>query len=171
MALDSPTREHYLEDFIKNKVYYDIRRRLDRGEIQLDIPEEKLRKLGLAGALMAQVARINAEMTDEEFYAMVETLQTGWQLSQEDATLVAEVAVSDTAMNMDYYRIAREFVKVCSREECVWFIDILFAIAAADEEASYDEIEEIRVIAQTLLLTNEQFVEAKQRIPRWQRGQ
>lgn len=171
LKIETPNREDYLEEFMKNKVYYDIRRRLDQGEIKLDIPEEKLRKLGLAGALMARVARVSAEISDEEFYTMVGALQQIWRLTRDEATLVAEIAASDKTINMDYFRTARQFVKICSREECLQFIDILFVIAAADGQATYEEIEQIRQVAQTLLLTNEQFIEAKQKIPREQREQ
>jgi uncharacterized tellurite resistance protein B-like protein len=102
---------------------------------------------------------------------MVGALQQIWRLTRDEATLVAEIAASDKTINMDYFRTARQFVKICSREECLQFIDILFVIAAADGQATYEEIEQIRQVAQTLLLTNEQFIEAKQKIPREQREQ
>ena len=46
---DAPNREDYFEDFVKNKVYYGIRRRLDLGEAELNVGEDVLRTLSLAG--------------------------------------------------------------------------------------------------------------------------
>jgi hypothetical protein len=48
---------------------------------------------------------------------------------------------------------------------------VLFAIAAADGEACYEEIEEIRAIAQSLKLSHRQFIDAKLKIPPEQRQQ
>jgi uncharacterized tellurite resistance protein B-like protein len=81
------------------------------------------------------------------------------------------VAVSQTAHLMDKHRLARQFASVCSPEERVQFLDVLFAVAAADGMASYKEIEEIRKISRSLKLSNEQFIEAKLRLPRDRRAQ
>ena len=45
-------REQYLDDFIKNKVYYSLQRQVRAGEIELELPEAELRKLSLAGSLL-----------------------------------------------------------------------------------------------------------------------
>jgi uncharacterized tellurite resistance protein B-like protein len=168
---DAPNREDYLDDFIKNRVYYGIRRGLDQGEASLDYPDDILRTLSLAGGMMAQVARVNPEISDGEMAAMVDALQTHWHLTAGQAAFVADVAVSQTARLMDRNRLARQFTSVCSPEETAQFLDVLFAVAAADGVASYEEIEEIRQISQSLKLSNEQFIEAKLRLPRDRRAQ
>ncbi len=84
---------------------------------------------------------------------------------------MAGVAVSETATMLDQSRLVREFADACGPEERAEFLDVLFAVAAADGEATYDEIEELRTIARWLKLTHEQFIEAKLKIPREQRGQ
>mgnify|MGYP001818709603 FL=1 len=48
---------------------------------------------------------------------------------------------------------------------------MLFAVAAADGVARYDEIEEIRGLAQTLKLSHRQFIKAKLKLPRERREQ
>jgi uncharacterized tellurite resistance protein B-like protein len=45
----APNREEHFEDFIKNKVFYGLTRRLKDSELKLDIPDVELRKLCLAG--------------------------------------------------------------------------------------------------------------------------
>jgi uncharacterized tellurite resistance protein B-like protein len=168
---NAPNREEYLEDFIRNKVYYGVRRRLDLGEAEIDLSEKQLRTLSLAGGIMAQIAHINPQITDDEVERMVDALETYWHLSTEQAAFVASVAISETASLLDRYRLTREFADACAYEERVEFLDVLFAVAAADGMASYEEIEEIRQIAQILKLTHEEFIEAKLKLPDDQRAQ
>jgi uncharacterized tellurite resistance protein B-like protein len=168
---NAPNREDYFEDFVKNKVYYGVRRRLDLGEVELGLGEDALRTLSLAGGMMAQIARVNPSLTEAEMGTMVDALQTHWHLTLEQAEFVAEVAVSESASLLDRYRLAREFADVCTRQERTEFLDVLFAVAVADGEASYAEIEEIRGIAGSLKLAHEDFIEAKLKIPRDRRGQ
>ncbi len=168
---NAPNREDYFEDYVKNKVYYGVRLRLDLEETELDVGEDVLRTLSLAGGVMAQVARVNPDVTDAEVTAMVDALETYWHLTPEQAAFVAEVAVSETASLLDPYRLARQFGDVCGPQERAEFLDVLFAVAAADGKASYEEIEEIRAIAQSLKLSHEEFIEAKLKIPRDRRGQ
>jgi len=37
---EAPNREKYFEEFLKNKVYYEMRRRLDKSQTNLDIPDD-----------------------------------------------------------------------------------------------------------------------------------
>ncbi len=168
---DAPNREDYFEDYVKNKVYYGVRRRLDLGEAKLDVGEDVLRTLSLAGGVMAQIARVNPQVSDAEKATMESALQTHWHLAPDEAAFVTDVAVSETASLLDPHRLARQFADVCSPEERAEFLDVLFAIAAADGEACYEEIEEIRAIAQSLKLSHRQFIDAKLKIPREQRQQ
>jgi len=167
----APNREDYLDEYLRNKVYYGVRRRLDLGEAELSMGEEALRILSLAGGIMAQVAQVNPEVSDAELATMVDALQTHWHLDSEEASFVAGVAISETASLLDPYRLAREFADACGPRERAEFLDVLFAVAVADGEASYDEIEEIRSIARSLKLSHEEFIEAKLKIPREQRRQ
>jgi uncharacterized tellurite resistance protein B-like protein len=161
---DAPNREDYFDDFVKNKVYYGIRRRLDLGKAELNVGEDVLRTLSLAGGVMAQVARVNPEVTDAEVAAMVDALQTYWHLEPDQAAFVAGVAVSETASLLDRYRLARRFADACGYRERAEFLEVLFAVAAADGKATVDEIEEIRAIAQSLKLSHEDFIEAKLKV-------
>jgi len=166
---NAPNRETYLEDFIKNRVYYGVRRRLDESDDQPDLPDSELRKLSLAGGLMARIAHIDREVTEGEIGAMERTLQENWNCSREQAALVAEVAVSAVAEDMDFYRMAREFFTCTTRQERVQFLDVLFAVADGDGMVSTPETEGIRRIAMNLKMTHRQFIDAKLKIPRERR--
>jgi uncharacterized tellurite resistance protein B-like protein len=167
---NAPNREEYFEDFIKNKVYYAVQQRLNLGEVELDIPEADLRKLSLAGGLMARVAHVDRQVTEDEFDTMVNALQAGWDIAREAAAFVAEVAVSEISADLDYFRLTRQFSTSTTEDERVRFLDVLFAVADADGQVSHDEIEEIRRIAKSLNLTHKQFIGAKLKIPRERRA-
>jgi len=166
----APNREQFLDDFIKNRVFYGVRRDLDESEITLELPEDELWKLSLAGGLMARIAHVDREVTDGEFNAMLDSLQRNWELPQDAAAIVAEVAISAVAANMDYYRMAREFFSCTTEQERVRFMDVLFAVADGDGTVSHEEIEQIRFISRHLKLTHKQFIDAKLKIPRKRRA-
>lgn len=166
----APNREEHLDDFIRNKVFYQVRQRLGLDDAALDIPEAELRKLSLAGGLMARVAHVDRQVTDDEFELMVDVLQHHWGLSQPMAACVAETAVSEVAADLDFYRLTRQFFEKTTEEERVRFLDILFDIADADGFISHDEIEEVRRIGQSLHLTRKTINQAKAKIPRERRA-
>lgn len=167
---NAPNRELYLDDYVKNKVFYDVSRRLELEDNAIDIPERELRRLSLAGGLMARVAYVDHEVQDGEFDAMVGAIQNNWSLSDIEAALVAESAVSAITKGLDYYRMSRRFFESTTEDERVHFMDALFAVADGDEGVSYEEIEEIRTIATVLKLHHKQFIDAKLKIPRERRA-
>ena len=167
---DTPNREVDLDDFVRNRVYYGVRRRLGTPENVPELPESELRKLSLAGALMAKVAHVDREITDGELGAMVEALQRHWGVTEEKANIVAEVAISAVGANTDYYRSAREFFSVTDAQERIQFLDVLFAVADGDGKVTTPETEFIRSISNSFKLTHRNFIDAKIKIPRERRA-
>ena len=104
-------------------------------------------------------------MTDEERQVIVDALRQHWNLTNHEAEFVADVAISEPAMQLDRYRLAREFAGDLPHGDAVKFVDVLFAIATADGHASVPEIEEIRHISASLKLFNKEFIEAKNARP------
>lgn len=164
-ALNTPNRELYLDDFIQNKIYYHLNRRLEAGETELDIPEKELRKLSLAGGLLARVAYVDRDITPGEIDGMAQALKKGWPISPQAANLVVDVATDAIGKNLDYYRLSRSFFECTTETERLAFTDALFEVAAGDGFATHNEIEEIRTIAMVLKLTHKQFIDAKLKIP------
>ena len=162
---NAPNREDHFEDFIKNRVYYEVQRRLELDQSSLNIDEDRLRKLSLAGGLMARVAHVDLEVSDDEYEAIVNSLISEWAINREEATYVTEVAVSEIGPEMDYYRLAREFFTSTDHDEREKFLNILFSIADADGFVSSEETEEIRAIANSLRMTHRQFIDSKKTIP------
>jgi uncharacterized tellurite resistance protein B-like protein len=161
----APNRELAMDDFINNKIYYDLTRNLASRNAPQKLPEEKLRKLSLAAGLMARVTFVDGQVTEVEKQGITQALEKFWSVSPVEAELVAELAVSEIVSGLDYYRLTRQFFECTTEAERVAFLDALFAAATGDGRASYDEIEEIRSVAIGLLLNHQQFIDAKLKVP------
>jgi len=155
----APNREKYFEEFLKNKVYYEVRRRLDLGEANLEISDEDLRKLSMAGGLMARVAQTDKIVLTEEKDKMISILRENWHLTREAATFVVEVAMAEGGADFDYLRMSREFLEITQPAERASFLDILFAVANADNKISNAELKEIHHIAGYLLMSSNSVME------------
>ena len=157
----APNREAYFDDFIQNKVYYSVSQRLRDNDRELNISDEDLRRLSLVGGLMAKIAQLDRQVTDAEFESMINIIQTNWKLGIEEATFVTEVAVSSIDVTYDTFRMMREIATGASIEERQRVLLTLFAVANSDGDMSFDEIEEIRMIARGLDLSHKDFIDAK----------
>jgi len=164
VVADAPNREAYFDDFIRNKVYYAVEQRLDIDPTDLGLSDAELRKLSLVGGLMAKIAQLDRQVTDDEFADMVSTFVKIWGIGVEVATFVVEVAVSAVDAVYDTFRMMRELAADATEDERRRVVEILFAISAADGDMSIEEIEEIRVIARGLNLTHKDFIDAKVKI-------
>lgn len=160
-AKSGPNRDEYFDDFLKNKVYYEVNRQLQDEGKSLDLPDEEVRKLGLAGGLMARIANVDHEVTEDELSTMARLIEEYWQLKPEAAAFVANVAVSSLDVSYDYYRMTREFATSTTLEERQRFLVALFVIAGADKDVSFDETEEIRLVARGINVTHQDFINAK----------
>lgn len=162
---NAPNRETYFDDFIRNRVYYGIQRRQISGTLDLDLPEEQLRRSSAVGGLMARVAHIDHDVTEDEFHTMVDRLEQTLDVSRTEALVIAEVAVSEVSAEMDFLRLTRELASKITPEEGELLLDLLFEVALADGFVSAKEIEEIYNISYKLNLTHRQFIAAKTKIP------
>lgn len=167
-----PNREENLSDFIRNRVYYSLQRRRSQDdlEVSLELPEDQLWTLSLAGGLMARIAHVDETIAEAEFVAIMTTLQNHWDLNEQQANLVANVAVSEAAADLDNYRLSRQFYEATDRQQRLDFLEVLFQVAAADGEASHQEIEDIRRIARTIKLSHKDFINAKLTLPKEKRS-
>jgi uncharacterized tellurite resistance protein B-like protein len=158
-------REQFIDDFIRNKVYYSLRERLGSSSTEVQHSSDELWKFCLAGGLMARIAHIDNEISGVEAARIARLLETGWTSDPGSAELIAQVAVSEIASGLDQFRLVREFFQVTTEDERVRFLDILFQVADADDNVLHTEIEEIRKISTGLKLTHQQFIRAKIKIP------
>ncbi|UCG49669.1 MAG: TerB family tellurite resistance protein [Phycisphaerales bacterium] len=158
-------RDARIDDYIKNTIYYELRSQSRLKGLQIDLPEQKLRKLCFAGGLLARIAALDEEISEEEKQGIRHVLMTEWDLSGPEAEIVQQVSCERTLRGLDYFRLARGFFESTSLDERKNFLKCLFKIANASNKTSYDEIEEIRKIANSLKLSHRDFIEAKLTIP------
>lgn len=167
---NAPNREKQLFDFVHNRVFYLVRERMGREDIEFDLSEAQLRKLSLAGALLGRVAYADRHVDETEITAIGDVLKDKWSLKPEQAVLVAEVSASAASRGLDYYRVMRGFYDATTEQERTQFLHALFAVARAHDDVSNEEIENIRSIATFLKLDHRDFIDAKLQIPRDERG-
>jgi uncharacterized tellurite resistance protein B-like protein len=156
----APNREVYLNDFVRNRVYYRLRQQLAAQGVDWGLDDAEMRRLGLAGGLLALVAQRSDGVADAERTAMAAALARAWSLPAESAAFVVEVALAD-GEQLDFYRLLREVSEVTTPEERQRLLEALFVVAAADGEASFDEVEQLRLVAQGLKLSHSEFIAAK----------
>ena len=161
-----PNREERIDDYIHNAVYYHLVSDFERQGIGIDISDEQIRKLCLAAGLMARIAWVDEEISEDEKKAMSDALIKHWDLDRHLAELVCEISVSRTVKGLDYVRLTRSFYECTTVEERVEFLSILFQIANSCSKTSHDEIEGIRKIATSLHLSHDVFIDAKLTVSR-----
>ncbi len=159
--LASTQREAMIDDFVKNTIYFQLVSDAKKKGIEINLDEQKIRKLCFAGGLMAKVAAVDSEISDEEKEAIKKYLSVLWGLSEVEAELVAEISCQRILKGLDYFRLARGFCECTNYDERRIFLACLFQVANACKKTSYDETEEIRTISQSLKLTHKDFIAAK----------
>ena len=155
-------REQQLEDFIRNKILYDFKRNFPE---LTRISEEQLKKLCSAAALLGRVAAIDNDFSQKERETLVSVLISDWDLSEPEATLLAEIVDRRVMEEIDYHYLTLSFFEHTTPEERKQFIQCLFKMANASEKTSNEEIEEIRAIARSLKVSHSDFIDAKLTIP------
>jgi uncharacterized tellurite resistance protein B-like protein len=151
---NAPNREKYFEEFLRDKVYYEVRRRLDLIKSDITIPDQELRKLSLAGGMMAHVARVDQILLENEIETITSILERTWGLSREAAVFVMLCAIADVSQDFDYLRMTRQFTELTSPAERNQLMEVLFAVANADGHVSDEEMLEITYLADYFLLSS-----------------
>jgi uncharacterized tellurite resistance protein B-like protein len=164
---EARTRENQLEDFLRNKILYDLKMNYP-GFSQ--IPEIRLKKICSAAALLGRVAITDGDFSAGEKEAMVSVLVSEWNLTESEARVLMEIVQNRVSDGIDYHYLTHSFFEQTTSEERSQFIKCLFQIANASEKTSYHEIEEIRQIAKYLKVSHSDFIEAKLTIPRVDRN-
>jgi uncharacterized tellurite resistance protein B-like protein len=156
----APNREKYFEEFLRDKVYYEVRRRLDLIKSDITIPDPELRKLSLVGGMMGHVARVDHIIIENEVETIASILETTWGLSREAAVFVMRCAIADVSRDFDYLRMTREFTELTTAAERNKLLELLFAVANADGHVSDEELLEITYLADYFLLSSDRVKKA-----------
>ena len=146
LALESRLRSHWPDD----EPYPD---------------DTTLRRLALGAGILAHLVRLDDVVESGERQALIGALTQQWGLGENAATLVADLALDETARGVDLHTLMRDFVDVTDEDERQRFLAAVFLVAAGDGRASFDEIEEVRRIGRGLLLSHRHFIAAKLSLP------
>lgn len=153
----APNREELLEEFFNNRIYYEIRRRLELTNQDVHLSDDEMRKLGYIGALLAHVSMVDQELDDNELKVMMKTIMRTWALNENQASFVITIATSEKSENYDLVRTARSLFDMCTYDELLGLLEVMFEIALADDRLKDEEVNKIYVIARALLISNQDY--------------
>ncbi len=136
----------------------DVIRRISR---ELDALEPaQARHLALFAFLLARVANVDQDVSEEETREMERVVAVYGGMSAAQAALVVEIAKSQNRLfgETQNFLAAREFRDTASEAQKRDLLHCLFAVSAADDSITIPEEETIRAVAREVLLTNEEYL-------------
>jgi uncharacterized tellurite resistance protein B-like protein len=121
---------------------------------------DQARHLALFALLLARVANVDLDVSEEETEAMVRVVECVGELSPEQAELVVAIAKVENRLfgETHDYLAARQFRDLASESQKRDLLHCLFAVAAADDRIDVAEEESIREIGRELLVTNDEYL-------------
>ena len=140
-------REKDLEDFLNNPVFFSLARKAKTFHEPLQFTKSQLRKLSLAGAIMARVTQADYAIHDDEVAVMLESLIDTWMMSNDGALLVMSIALNKQYGEMDVLRICRHFYEVSNGEDQFELFQTLVEIAEADGYIDATEVDVLYEVA------------------------
>ena len=155
-------RSDLIDEFVRNRVLYQVKRRLRVAAGGLDADtESELRYVCSVGALLGHVAGADRNFDSDERAAIAEILDAQSALQARDVDVIVDIVESEVLSDMGYFAFARELNELANKDDKRQLLVLLFAVAAADGEISHEENEEIRKISIALNLEHGDFVAAK----------
>ena len=118
------------------------------------------RYVALFAFLLARVANVDQDITDDETREMEGIVEAFGGLPAAQAALVVQIAKSQNRLfgETQNFLAARELRDLATEDQKRDLLHCLFAVSAADDSISVAEEEEVRSISRELLLTNEEYI-------------
>ena len=147
-----------LDEFIRNKVFFKLRRRIGTDQIT---PE--MYRLCLLGGLMGIVAGADGELDRRELEEIRRQLQFRGNFDPEALELLLSIIEEESVRGLDRARLITEYSKNLGFEDRIGLLDLLFAVSAANGSLTHAELEELRGISSALNLSHRQYIDSKLR--------
>jgi uncharacterized tellurite resistance protein B-like protein len=147
-----------LDEFLRNKILFKLRRKLGTDQIT---PE--MHRLCLLGGLMGVVARADDEVGTMEMSEVRRQLQFRGKFDPESLDILMAIVEEEAVRGLDRARLIAEYTGNAGFDERVDLLDLLFAVAAADGSLTHAELEELRAISAAMHLSHKQYIDAKLR--------
>jgi len=160
-------RSDLLDEFVRNRVLYQVKRKLmaASGISALDEETEReLRYVCTVGALLGQVAAADHVFDADERATIAELLDSISALQPSDVDIIVDIIESEVLSDVGYHPFVRELDEIASADDKRQLLTLLFEVAAADGSISHEEHEEIRKISKALHIEHSEFIAAKQAI-------
>lgn len=127
------------------------------------MPEEEAKYLAAFAYILGRVAHADLDISVEETERMEEIVQGFAGVSEELVVLTVQIAKSQNILfgATDNYLVVREFKKMSDPNQRESLLHCLFSVAAADDNISSTENEEIRKIAKELGISHKEFIEIR----------
>jgi uncharacterized tellurite resistance protein B-like protein len=147
-----------LDEFFHNKILFKLRRRIGTDRIT---PET--RRLCLLGGLMGIVAQADGEIDPRELDEIRMQLRMRGNFDPESLEILMTIIEEESVRGLDRAALISEYAANASFGERVELLDLLFAVAAADQALTFAELEEMRGISAALGLSHRQYIDSKLR--------
>jgi len=147
-----------LEDFVKNKIFYKLSRRIGMEQVT---PE--MYRVCLLGGLMGIVAQADGEIAPQEMVEIRRRLQDVGSFELETLDTLMAIIQEESVRGLDRSRLVSEYTSSLGFDERVQLLDLLFAVAAADGGLTHAELEELRGISAAMHLSPAQYINSKLR--------
>ncbi len=124
---------------------------------------QRLNYLAAFGGLLGRVAMADATVSEEEVGRIESILHTVSNLSAEEAAWMAQLVgrKAKELAGIENHLYLREINEQADKAQKLEIVSCLFAVAAADDEISPEENEEVRRISSALLLDHRDFIEIR----------
>ena len=146
-ASSTYSRQDDMDDFLNNPVFFKLSKIVNSYEEPLCFTKAQLKKLCLAGAIMACLVKIDYKIDASEVDVMMRVLRNEWLMSEGGANLVLSIALNKQYGNMDLLRICRHFYSLSEQNERLSLIKVLIQIMESDGEVSKEELQTIQTVA------------------------
>jgi uncharacterized tellurite resistance protein B-like protein len=145
-----------LDEFFQNKVLFKLRRRIGTDRITPTV-----RRLCVLGGLMGIVAQADGSIDPRELQEIRTQLRERNNFDAEALDVLMTIIQEESVRGLDRTSLISEYAANATFEERVDLLDLLFAVAAADQALTFAELEELRGISTALGLSHRQYIEAK----------
>jgi uncharacterized tellurite resistance protein B-like protein len=147
-----------LDEFLRNKILFKLRRRIGDGQITPD-----MYRLCLLGGLMGVVARADNEVGGREMEEVRKQIEFRGKFDPEALDVLMTIIEEESVRGLDRARLIAEYTANAGFDERIELLDLLFAVAAADGGLKHAELEELRAISAAMHLSHKQYIDAKLR--------
>jgi uncharacterized tellurite resistance protein B-like protein len=131
---------------------------------QLDQMEpQRARYIAAYAYVLSRVARADMNISEVETREMERQVVRLSGLPEEQAILVVQIAKTQTTLfgGTENFLVTQEFAGMADHEQRLALLSCLFAVAAADKVVSSVEEREIRLIAEELQLTHDEYISTR----------